>query len=270
MQIGAFARRAGLSVKALRFYAEQGLLVPAETDSRNGYRFYVEEQIDAARRILNLREAGLSIAAIRSLNPGGEAEALSAQARALEAERAQIEARLGVIASLLAIVDRLGPEGLSAFRVVAEDPQFARLTPATADEDLTPLFEETERLVANAGARGPLPPFLLVHGNGAREVGIPVREGAIDAAGATLVSVGAACLSAVHTGSYAGLDHVEARLSEAAARAGLATHSPRKRIYRRFGADEEGYTLPREMLTRRAADLVTELCIPVSVPREDQ
>jgi DNA-binding transcriptional MerR regulator len=270
MQIGAFARRAGLSVKALRFYADEGLLAPADVDGRTGYRFYVDSQIDAARRILNLREAGLSLAAIRTLNAGegDAARMLAAQARALEIQRAQIDARLAVVASLLAAVDRLGPAGLSAFRIVAEEPQFARLVDASPGQDVAPIFEETERCVARVAGRAPSPPFMLIFADGARQIGIPVRDAAADSAGASVVSIGTASLSAVHAGSYDRLDEAEARLKTAAEDAGLELASPRKRLYRRFGADEEGYSLPRDMLASRAADYVTELRMPVFCVQE--
>lgn len=40
MRIGELARRTGVSVRALRYYEEQGLLVPAR--AANGYREYTE------------------------------------------------------------------------------------------------------------------------------------------------------------------------------------------------------------------------------------
>ena len=39
LSIGEFSARCGLSPKALRLYAEAGLLVPAAVDSSNGYRY---------------------------------------------------------------------------------------------------------------------------------------------------------------------------------------------------------------------------------------
>jgi protein phosphatase len=56
MSIGRFARRSGLSIGALRHYAEIGLLVPARVDPDSGYRYYAEEQLDAARLIAVLRD----------------------------------------------------------------------------------------------------------------------------------------------------------------------------------------------------------------------
>ncbi|MEM9654441.1 MAG: MerR family DNA-binding transcriptional regulator, partial [Actinomycetota bacterium] len=36
MTIGVFAERTGLSISAIRFYADQNLLVPAEVDGESG------------------------------------------------------------------------------------------------------------------------------------------------------------------------------------------------------------------------------------------
>ncbi|WP_020673136.1 MerR family DNA-binding transcriptional regulator [Amycolatopsis nigrescens] len=40
ISIGRFARVTGLMVKALRLYAEAGVLEPAQVDGASGYRFY--------------------------------------------------------------------------------------------------------------------------------------------------------------------------------------------------------------------------------------
>ncbi|MDN5748172.1 MAG: MerR family DNA-binding transcriptional regulator [Pseudonocardia sp.] len=55
MPIGAFARLARLTVKAVRHYDAQGLLVPAHVDARSGYRYYRAEQVPTATTIALLR-----------------------------------------------------------------------------------------------------------------------------------------------------------------------------------------------------------------------
>ena len=47
LSIGEFARRTGLSVSAVRFYGDRGLLVPASVDPGTGYRSYDETQVAA-------------------------------------------------------------------------------------------------------------------------------------------------------------------------------------------------------------------------------
>lgn len=56
LTIGQFARRTGLSPKALRLYDLSGLLPPADVDPVNGYRRYTADQLERARRISLLRQ----------------------------------------------------------------------------------------------------------------------------------------------------------------------------------------------------------------------
>ncbi len=68
MTIGEFAKRTGLSVSAIRFYASHQLLQPAEVDRTTGYRRYAESQVtdgvlirDLRRLDMPLREIALAL-----------------------------------------------------------------------------------------------------------------------------------------------------------------------------------------------------------------
>ncbi|MFC4117965.1 MerR family transcriptional regulator [Nonomuraea zeae] len=65
LTIGAFARAARLSPKALRLYDQLGLLRPAAVDGESGYRFYDPAQLERARLIAWLRRLGMPLARIR-------------------------------------------------------------------------------------------------------------------------------------------------------------------------------------------------------------
>ncbi|MDH6281064.1 MerR family transcriptional regulator [Prescottella agglutinans] len=67
MSIGSFARRSGLTASALRFYADSGLLPPAEVDSISGYRFYREDQLERAVLLRQLRRIGMPLASAESV-----------------------------------------------------------------------------------------------------------------------------------------------------------------------------------------------------------
>ncbi|MET9295486.1 MerR family transcriptional regulator [Streptomyces sp. NPDC003077] len=67
MRIGEFARRAGISERALRYYEEQGLLRPRRRPS--GYREYEETDMVAVRRIRTLLAAGLGTGTIAEILP---------------------------------------------------------------------------------------------------------------------------------------------------------------------------------------------------------
>ncbi|MBY6706204.1 MerR family transcriptional regulator [Rhodococcus sp. BP-241] len=66
MSIGSFAQRCGLTASALRFYADSGLLPPAEVDPVTGYRFYREDQLARAVLLRQMREIGMSLPAVKS------------------------------------------------------------------------------------------------------------------------------------------------------------------------------------------------------------
>jgi len=65
LTIGAFARAARLSPKALRLYDELSLLPPAAVDGESGYRFYDPAQLYEARLIAWLRRLGMPLTRIR-------------------------------------------------------------------------------------------------------------------------------------------------------------------------------------------------------------
>lgn len=99
---GEFGAVARLTPKALRLYAEQGLLPPAAVDPATGYRYYGPGQLPRARLIGRLRALGLPLARIAYL-----AE-LSPAARALElrgwlrAERERLDERAAVVEAVSA------------------------------------------------------------------------------------------------------------------------------------------------------------------------
>ncbi|MGI5271774.1 MerR family transcriptional regulator [Nonomuraea sp. CA-218870] len=67
VRIGALARRAGVSPRALRYYEEKGLLVPGRT--AGGYRVYTEEHVETVRRIRILLAAGLNSDMVSEILP---------------------------------------------------------------------------------------------------------------------------------------------------------------------------------------------------------
>jgi len=61
LKIGDFSKLSNVTVKALRHYAELGLLKPAWIDRYSGYRYYTLEQLPRLNRILALKDLGLSL-----------------------------------------------------------------------------------------------------------------------------------------------------------------------------------------------------------------
>ncbi|XVV05220.1 MerR family transcriptional regulator [Actinosynnema sp. CA-248983] len=67
MKIGDLARLTGVSVRALRYYEEEGLVRPARGE--NGYRCFDERDVEVVRQIRGLIEAGLPTRIIRDVLP---------------------------------------------------------------------------------------------------------------------------------------------------------------------------------------------------------
>lgn len=55
-KIGEFSKLSMLTIKALRFYEKEGLLIPAHVDEWSGYRFYEAKQLETAATIKALRQ----------------------------------------------------------------------------------------------------------------------------------------------------------------------------------------------------------------------
>ena len=102
LKIGEFSKLAHLTIKALRFYEKEGLLIPAFTDAWTGYRFYETNQLEDAARIKSYRQLGLSIDEIKEILSGKDVrEIFAKKAEALKAQREDIDARLSIIRHIL-------------------------------------------------------------------------------------------------------------------------------------------------------------------------
>jgi len=66
MQIGDFAKKAGVSVRAIRYYEELDLLRP-EGHSNGGFRLYGSENLRRIQVINFLKDLGLSLTEIREI-----------------------------------------------------------------------------------------------------------------------------------------------------------------------------------------------------------
>ena len=72
LKIGDFSRLSHLTVKTLRFYEKEGLLLPESIDDWTGYRFYKTSQLEEAAKIKAYRQLGLSIEEIKSIQKGSD------------------------------------------------------------------------------------------------------------------------------------------------------------------------------------------------------
>ena len=74
LKIGEFSKLSHLTVKALRFYEKEGLLIPTFVDPYTGYRYYEASQLYDLSKIISLRQLGLSISNIKEIKSGEDLE----------------------------------------------------------------------------------------------------------------------------------------------------------------------------------------------------
>jgi effector-binding domain-containing protein len=87
IRIGDFSKLSRVSVKALRYYDEMGLLKPVAVDRFTGYRLYEYSQLSVLNRILALKELGFSLGEIgRLLDDGLTVEQMRGMLKLRETE----------------------------------------------------------------------------------------------------------------------------------------------------------------------------------------
>jgi DNA-binding transcriptional MerR regulator len=133
--IGDFSRMTHLSVKALRFYHDQGLLEPARIDQDSGYRYYDPGQVPAAQVIRRLRDLNMPLDQVRAVLRAPDVEArtreIIAHLTAMETRLAELQTS---VASLRALLER--PAALPAveFRSIPATPALAVRGTVTVEE----------------------------------------------------------------------------------------------------------------------------------------
>lgn len=66
-KIGDFSKITNITVKTLRYYDEEGILIPSYRDETNSYRYYDENDFKKAQMIITLRFLEFSISEIKDI-----------------------------------------------------------------------------------------------------------------------------------------------------------------------------------------------------------
>lgn len=106
LKIGDFSKLSRISIRMLRHYDELGLIVPQSIDSNNNYRYYGEEQLQIATRIISLKNMGFSLSTISEIlkkydDKNALAEFLSIKKMEIEAEANETKHRLRLLESTI-------------------------------------------------------------------------------------------------------------------------------------------------------------------------
>lgn len=162
-KIGMFAQMNHITIKTLRFYEEQGLLLPAHVDGENGYRYYTMNQMADIQRITALKQAGFTLDDIKLINQGADtAYLLSSKKAALLKKIAELTSQIAVIDGYLS-----GPAG------TLDAPVLIRTIPAVtvasmkkridSYDELFSLMPEMGAEMERLGCRCALPEYCFTH-----------------------------------------------------------------------------------------------------------
>ncbi|MDQ0371935.1 MerR family transcriptional regulator [Cellulomonas humilata] len=200
--IGEFARRSGLSLKALRLYDARGLLEPVRVDPASGYRYYDPEQLSRARTISLLRRLEMPLGTIADVlaEPPGQAAAIRSWWQERRRDLADRGPEVDLVLGSLGTPGSVGHPGHFGVDDVVVQPVEAR-TVATVrrhvtQEDLVATFAsdalEIRTFLDTGGASYGTEFWVLFHGavghdgDGPIETCIPY-EGAVAPAGSVVL-----------------------------------------------------------------------------------
>ena len=210
-KIGMFAAMNHITVKTLRFYEEQGLLMPALIHPETGYRYYTLSQIAVLHQITALKLAGFTLEEITHINSGADEKVV------LLKKKSELLAKISDLTRQIAVVDGYLSKrktGLSAPVLIKNIPETTVAFMQIRLESYDRLFDrmpEMGALMEKAGCECALPEYCFTNylEPGYKDGDIPVEicESVVEAKKETgelrfktLPEIRAACV--FHKGSY--------------------------------------------------------------------
>jgi DNA-binding transcriptional MerR regulator len=185
MTAGQFGGQTLLSAKALRIYAERGLLAPHFVDPINGYRYYAPEQVPTGWLISLLRSADLPLEQIRRIIGTDPESALRQIEQASVASERRSQAVQAVLhQARLRLLQEVDMSHVST-ALEGDHPVLSvmkRMRPEDMDGIITSTVDRLRQLAAAAGLSVTGDPFGVFHGpitadsDGPLEIVLPVDD----------------------------------------------------------------------------------------------
>ncbi len=265
--IGEFSKINRITPKTLRYYEQIGLLKPARIDAVTGYRYYSTEQLPMIRKILRLKDLGLSLDEVREFITRPEQATLLLKAQQQRQRRVieQAESRLARLEEYL-ITSEGVPEAMGSSVSIKRLPEVTVASMRTVVPGYESYFDIVPKMGEYMGSVGaicsePAYCFTIYHDGEYREHDIdveiceaviePCRESEQVKFKTVKEVTQAACL--MHTGPYATLRESYNRLFSWIGENGFrVTDSPRESYIHGIWDRED----PQQWLT--------ELQIPVT------
>jgi DNA-binding transcriptional MerR regulator len=116
--IGQFGKLTGLTARALRIYAQEGLLQPEVVNPETGYRYYSQAQSLIAERIRLLRTIDMPLEDIRTILSHHDTK--TSQTLMLE-HKQRIEAQLSCYQEALQTLEDLSARDVNAYPIAIKD-----------------------------------------------------------------------------------------------------------------------------------------------------
>lgn len=243
LSIGDFSRVSQLTVKALRFYHEKNILVPARVEAVTGYRFYSPLQVERATVIRQLRDLDFSLREIQDVlaHAGDEHDILAE----LEDKHAEIKQRVAddrrTQKKLAAIITQVKEE-----RAIMSESNFT-----IEEKPLEPVLVAAKRMKGSYSESGKVfsqvgrkfgskingKGMLLCHDTEYREddadfsVCMPVRNGETKDDIEVYELPAGNCVSLVHQGPYDTLRTSYEQVFSYIADKGYTPQSPSREVY---------------------------------------
>jgi DNA-binding transcriptional MerR regulator len=252
--IGEFSRLTHLTVKTLRHYHEQGLLVPYAVDEASGYRRYAVEQVPDALLIGRLRRLDMPLAQVRRvLDSPGTVQRDAAIADHLSRMEAELSRTRAIVTSLRGLLTAATDVEVQR-RTVPDLPAIAvtaRVERAVIGDWCAQTFPALYGRLDGA----PTGPGGALYGEeffteavGEVTAFVPVAGGP-----STTTIPGGNYAVAVHAGPFVDVDRTYAALGSHVAGYGTAAPGPIREIY---------LVSPPEITDE--AQYVTEVCWPIT------
>ncbi len=114
-KIGEFSILSKSTIKTLRYYEKEGLLIPSYIDNETNYRYYETNQLVNLSKIISLRQIGISIKDIKLIINGGNIKKI------LEKRKREVESDLILYNNQLSKINYLLEEKNMNYQVILKE-----------------------------------------------------------------------------------------------------------------------------------------------------
>ncbi len=245
LSIGEFSSASGIPVRTLRFYHDEGLLVPAAIDPDTNYRSYNRQNLEVARVIVALRDLEFSLDEIREIlaecqEDGDVLDQLARQKQSLTEKMSHYRDLVSRIDQLLLAQRRARKE--EVMNATTMEIQERELAPVlVAGVRMQGRYRECGKGFALLGKRlgrhiAGMPMCLFYDGEYREEDAnfepcMPVRK-QLEIEGLTVRELpSASCVSLMHRGPYEELSRTYARVIQYAKERGYSLQTPSREVY---------------------------------------